>query len=244
MTEGWSIEFYRDAKGQMPVLEWLDDLHDPKGTIRARIEATFQLLRDRQGRLPEPYAKHLEEKLWELRWHIGNHYLRVIYANVSGRIVLLLAGFRKDTPKTPRSEIDLATARLNDWSERKMRSKTSAPRKLARRPGEDDLDALMRQHRHEIPNFDELVAGELAALELGIKIWEARRARRLSQRQLAELAGVTQPMIARLEQPSNHSATVRTLAAVAAALGCRLEIGLRSLESRRPRARTGRLRAA
>lgn len=102
----------------------------------------------------------------------------------------------------------------------------------------------MRQHKREIPNFDELVAQELAALELGIKIAEARRARNLSQRQLAELAGVTQPMIARLEQPSNHSATVRTLAAVAAALGCRLDVGLMSLESRKSRARTARPRAA
>lgn len=106
MTDTWSIEFYKDIKDQIPVLEWLDDLQYPKGTIRARIEATLRLLRDRQGRLPEPYVKHLEDKLWELRWRIGNHHLRVIYANVSGRIVLLLAGFRKDTPKTPRSEID------------------------------------------------------------------------------------------------------------------------------------------
>lgn len=118
--------------------------------------------------------------------------------------------------------------------------KSPRRRKLVRRPGEDDLDALMRQHRREIPNFDELVAQELAALDLGIKIAEARHARNLTQRQLAELAGVTQPMIARLEQPSNHSATVRTLAAVAAALGCRLEV---SLESRK-RTRSARSKAA
>lgn len=114
----WTVEFYRDAKGQAPVEEWMNSLHDPKGIVRARIAATLIRLRDNGGRLPEPYAKHLGGKLWELRWHIGSDQLRVLYSTVTGKIVLLLSGFSKKTPKTPPGEIDLAERRLKDWTER------------------------------------------------------------------------------------------------------------------------------
>jgi hypothetical protein len=59
-----------------------------------------------------------------------------------------------------------------------MRSESKTHPRLDRQPGEDDLDALMRKHRRDIPGFDKLVAKELAALRLGIKIADARRVRR------------------------------------------------------------------
>ena len=77
-----------------------------------------------------------------------------------------------------------------------------------------------------------------------MKIAEARRARKLSQRQLAERAGVPQPMIARLERPTNQSVTVRTLAAVATALGYRLQIGLSHKRARKGTSRPVRAKAA
>ena len=114
----WFVEFYRDARGRCPVEEWIAGLHDPKGMIRARIDATLIRLREAGGRLPQPYCKHLRDKLWELRWHIGSEYLRVIFTSVTGRIVLLMSGFTKTTDKTPPGELDLAERRLKEWNER------------------------------------------------------------------------------------------------------------------------------
>lgn len=119
----WRVEFYRDARGRCPVAEWIDGLHDPKGTIRARIDATLIRLRESGGRLPQPYCKHLRGKLWELRWHIGSEYLRMIFCCVPDRIVLLVSGFTKTTEKTPPGELDLADRRLKDWSERNATKK-------------------------------------------------------------------------------------------------------------------------
>lgn len=97
----WAVEFCRDARGESPIEAWVDALHDPRGTIRARIDATLIRLREAGGRLPEPCVKHLRDKLWELRWHVRGEYLRVIFATVRGRIILLLCGFTKKSVPLP-----------------------------------------------------------------------------------------------------------------------------------------------
>jgi ribosome-binding protein aMBF1 (putative translation factor) len=53
----------------------------------------------------------------------------------------------------------------------------------------------------------------------------ARKHAGLSQAELARRAGLSQPVVARLEDP-DHNPTIETLERVAAALGTRLEVGL------------------
>ena len=57
-------------------------------------------------------AKHLEDKLWELRITGRDGISRVIYATLIGRRVMLLRAFVKKTQKTPSAELDLARRRL------------------------------------------------------------------------------------------------------------------------------------
>ncbi len=101
-------------------------------------------------------------------------------------------------------------------------------RERLRRTGKphDDLDRWIDKCRDEIPNFDDLLAQELARLDIALKIREARLSRSLSQEQLARRIGVSQPMIARLEREGNMSASVRTLAKVASALDYELKLEL------------------
>lgn len=101
----------------------------------------------------------------------------------------------------------------------------------------DDLDRMVARHRRDVPDFDSLLAKELADLDLALAIAKARQARHLSQRDLARLAGLTQAMVARLENPKNTSATLKTLAALATALGCRLRIAFEP-KGRRERGHT------
>jgi len=62
----------------------------------------------------EPYVKHLEGKLWEMRLQGRNGIARSIYLTASGRRVVVLRTFVKKTEKTPRREIELALQRAKD----------------------------------------------------------------------------------------------------------------------------------
>lgn len=62
----------------------------------------------------EPYVKHLEGKLWEMRLKGQDGIARSIYLTASGRRVVVLRTFVKKTEKTPRREIDFALERARD----------------------------------------------------------------------------------------------------------------------------------
>jgi transcriptional regulator with XRE-family HTH domain/predicted RNase H-like HicB family nuclease len=65
-----------------------------------------------------------------------------------------------------------------------------------------------------------------AALGITLAVRWARRRAGISQAELARRAGLSQPVVARLEDP-DHNPTLATLERVAAALGARLDVGLR-----------------
>ena len=62
--------------------------------------------------LREPYVKHLQGKLWELRVKAKSGLGRGLYCAIKGRRVIVLRYFQKQSVKTPREEIDLAVARM------------------------------------------------------------------------------------------------------------------------------------
>ena len=62
--------------------------------------------------LREPYAKHVEGKLWELRRSGRDGIARSLYVAQSGQRVVILRTFVKKTQKLPRREIEMAMRRL------------------------------------------------------------------------------------------------------------------------------------
>lgn len=74
------------------------------------------------------------------------------------------------------------------------------------------------------PEFARGFREERRKLRIAYEIQQARRRRKLTQRQLAQLAGVTQQMISRIENADAPRISLRTLMKVAAALD--LEVGL------------------
>jgi phage-related protein len=64
--------------------------------------------------LREPYVKHLDGKLWEMRVTGRDGIARAIYVTAIGRRVVILRAFIKKTQQTPRSEIDLAQRRAKE----------------------------------------------------------------------------------------------------------------------------------
>jgi phage-related protein len=92
-------------------------------TVRAELEAQPKDIRARYlrivgliesyglERVREPYVKHLEGPLWEMRMK-GRHGIAcALYATATGRRVVVVRVFGKKTEKTPRREIELALRR-------------------------------------------------------------------------------------------------------------------------------------
>ena len=64
----------------------------------------------------EPYVKHIEGALWEIRMKGRDGISRALYVTASGRRVVVVRVFAKKTQKTPRHEIRLALERAKELS--------------------------------------------------------------------------------------------------------------------------------
>ena len=65
----------------------------------------------------EPYVKHLDGKLWEMRLKGRDGIARSIYVAASGQRVVVLRTFVKKTETTPRQEIEIALTRMKELRE-------------------------------------------------------------------------------------------------------------------------------
>ena len=100
--------FYRDEGGASPVLEFLRSLD---ADAQASIGWAIEQLRVRNVQAREPLARHLEDKLWELRRESKTNIYRFLYFFFTGRRIVFVHGFQKKTEKTPRREIETARTR-------------------------------------------------------------------------------------------------------------------------------------
>ncbi|MDD4600972.1 MAG: type II toxin-antitoxin system RelE/ParE family toxin [Negativicutes bacterium] len=62
----------------------------------------------------EPYVKHLQGKLWEMRMRGRDGIARAAYVAASGKRVVVLHCFVKKTQRTPRENIELALERARE----------------------------------------------------------------------------------------------------------------------------------
>jgi phage-related protein len=62
----------------------------------------------------EPYVKHLEGPLWEMRMKSRDGIARAAYVTASRKRVVVVRFFEKKTQKTPRREIELALKRAKE----------------------------------------------------------------------------------------------------------------------------------
>ena len=65
-------------------------------------------------RMREPYVKHLEGPLWEMRMKGRNGIARAVYVTAIGRRVVVVHVFEKKTQQTPRREIEKALKRVKE----------------------------------------------------------------------------------------------------------------------------------
>lgn len=86
----------------------------------------------------------------------------------------------------------------------------------------DEIHKELRSDRE----LNALYQRELARLQLANQIVKVRERARLSQAALARLVGTRQSGIARMERSAYTGYTVATLAKIAAATGCTLDVRL------------------
>lgn len=83
--------------------------------IRAKFEHIVRLIRTNGlERVQEPYIKHLEGKLWEIRMKGRDTIARAIYVTAVEKRVVIVRVFTKKTKKTPRREIETALERAKE----------------------------------------------------------------------------------------------------------------------------------
>jgi len=112
------IYFYRDRSGQEPVAEYIAELAR-KGDKESRIKLNkirdyIKTLSEYGTRAGEPYIKHLDGEIWELR-PLRDRILFIAWVNGG---YVLLHHFMKKTQKTPAREIEKAKRELADLMER------------------------------------------------------------------------------------------------------------------------------
>jgi phage-related protein len=83
--------------------------------IRASFERIVGLIESHGlERVREPYVKHLEGPVWEMRMKGRDGIARAAYVTASGRRIVVVHVFAKKTQKTPRREIETALRRAQE----------------------------------------------------------------------------------------------------------------------------------
>ena len=114
----FQIIFYTDKNGKSEVFEYITALRN-KGSKDSKIKlnkitAYIEELSKIGLSIGEPYIKHLDNDIWELRPLRD----RILFAYWNNNKFILLSQFIKRTQKTPIREIEKAKRLLNDYKER------------------------------------------------------------------------------------------------------------------------------
>ena len=114
----YKVVFYKDRNGKSPLMEYMRELaakRDKDSRIKAnKINDYIEYLAKEGKSVGEPYAKHLDGDIWELR-PIRD---RILFAAWDGQSFILLHHFMKKTQKTPQREIEQAKRNLADFRKR------------------------------------------------------------------------------------------------------------------------------
>ena len=112
------VHLYEDKDGNSPIYNFIKDLSertDKHSRINhAKINDYIEVLSEHGKAAGEPYIKHIEGDIWELR-PIRN---RIFFASWLGDNFILLHHFTKKSQKTPKREVEQAKRNLEDMRKR------------------------------------------------------------------------------------------------------------------------------
>ena len=111
----FTVEFFEDTNVESPVEDFLLSL-DIK--MRAKLLGLLQILQEKGNLLREPYSKHINDGIFEIRGKVGSDITRVLYFFYYDKKIILTNGFIKKTDKTPVNEVKLAKIRRKAYLDR------------------------------------------------------------------------------------------------------------------------------
>ena len=102
--------FYRDERGQAPVVEWLRELRRKDKKAYAKCNARIQVLAQLGHELRRPMADYLRDGIHELRIRQGHVNYRILYFFHGEAVAILAHGLTKED-EVPNAEIERAIQR-------------------------------------------------------------------------------------------------------------------------------------
>lgn len=115
----YNIEIYEDRNGRSDIQEYIKKLQQSKNKSSRvkvnKIVSYIRILQERGLSIGEPYIKHLESDIWELKPLRD----RILFAYFNDNKFILLNIFMKQTKKTPKKEIKKAEKLLKDYKDRR-----------------------------------------------------------------------------------------------------------------------------
>ena len=109
----FEVEFFEKENGDKPARTFIKSLNIK---MRAKIERIIAMLEINGFELREPYSKHLDDGIFEIRAKVGSDITRVCYFFIIGRKIILTNGFKKKEQKTPKSELDRAKRYRSEYT--------------------------------------------------------------------------------------------------------------------------------
>ena len=107
MQMAWTVEFLDENVA--------DELRRLPLDVRSSFERIVRLIESAGlEQVHEPYIKHIEGRIWEMRLKGKDGIARALYVTAIGRRVVVVRVFVKKTRKTPRREIALAVRRAKE----------------------------------------------------------------------------------------------------------------------------------
>jgi len=116
----FEVEFYEDRGGNEPIKDFIVELQAKGQTSKSdrirseKILTYIRVLQEYGTRAGEPYVKHIEDDIWELR-PLDD---RIFFFYFRDNTFVLLHHFLKKTRKTPHKEIEQAKRNIADHLER------------------------------------------------------------------------------------------------------------------------------
>jgi len=110
MPSQWTIEFLNEKVEQ--------EFDQFPADIRAKLVHIATLIAEfGLPNIGEPYIRHIQDKLWEIRAKGKDGIGRSLYITATGRRVVILRNFIKKTKKTPKKEIKIALQRAKELND-------------------------------------------------------------------------------------------------------------------------------
>ncbi len=131
VTDFLGREFPLEPRKKNPSARDLEAAATKRMTIDLQIDRLNGLAND-DPPLPFPHTSQIDGPLRELRCHYGRAHYRILYRR-SGNLFVLLHMIRKRSKAVPRSEIEIAKQRWQDFKDRME----ARPRKPPRAAGQD-----------------------------------------------------------------------------------------------------------